>query len=317
MKNQIYIFFDDSQAMEGEPIQAANEALRLLLGAWSKDPCWRENLEVEIWLASGKIYACYADLKQLTLENEITCSSVNIQDESVEKTLSRLLKIPYPNEANYYQPQLIVLSSVICKSDELTLMNGFNKSPFTDVLLLETGNSEPVTRPFACRSWKVDELDHYFACGLICQKPFPTLPEWSHILAERLQQVANQGDMDAQFKLANMYRRGLGVRRSMNKAQEWFLCAAEQNHVEALFQLGELHWLGLIEKADKAEAARLYLQAAKLKSLEAMYRLGILYKYGQGLPSDDLEALNWWQQAAGQGHVEAKREVEKMYRYVN
>lgn len=304
--------------MDGEPIQAANEALRLLLGAWSRDPCWRENLEVEVWLASGQRYAYYSDLKQVTLENDITCTGATLQEESMGQTLSRLLCMPSPDGEHYYRPQLVILSNASCQWEELSLADAFNQSPFTDCLLLETGSGESVVLPFSCLSWRVEELNHHHACNFISQnevkQPAAVLPEWSHVLAKRLQQAAVQGDVDAQFKLANLYRRGLGVRRSMSEAHEWYLRAAEQNHIEALFQLGELHWLGLIGKVDKAEAAKWYLQAAEQESAEAQHRLGILYKYGQGLPTDDAEALKWWQHAAGQGHAEAQREVDKMYR---
>lgn len=307
--------------MDGEPIQAANEALRLLLGAWSRDPCWRDNLEVEVWLASGPRHAYYSDLKQVTLENDITCTSATMHEESMGETLSHLLSMPSPDGANYYRPQLVILSNASCPWEELSLADAFNQSPFTDGLLLETGSGKSVTRPFPCLSWRVDELNHHHACNFISQyevkRPVAALREWSHVLAKRLQQAAEQGDRDAQFKLANLYRRGLGLRRSMSEAHEWYLRAADQNHVGALFQLGELHWLGLIGKVDKTEAARWYLQAAIQENAEAQYRLGILYKYGQGLPTDDAEALKWWQQAATQGHAEAQREVDKMYLQVN
>ncbi|HDN9015877.1 TPA: sel1 repeat family protein [Aeromonas salmonicida] len=321
MKNQIYIFLNDGQAMEGEPIQAANEALRLLLGAWSKDPCWNENMEVEVWLASGQMYAHYSDLKQVMLENDITCTRETIPDRLMGQTLSHLLRMPFPDGVCYYQPQLIIISNATCQWEELFLADTLNQSPFADVLLLETGSDKSAVSPFPYRSWRVDELNHHHACNFISQnkvkRTVVNVPEWSHVLAKRIEQAAEQGDRDAQFKLANLYRRGLGLRRNMSAAKEWYIRAAEKNHVGALFQLGELYWLGLIGKIDKMEASRWYLQAAIQGNTEAQYRLGILYKYGHGLPIDDSEALKWWQQAATQGHVEAQREVDKIYKRVN
>ncbi|KAF9097592.1 hypothetical protein BGX29_008010 [Mortierella sp. GBA35] len=46
-------------------------------------------------------------------------------------------------------------------------------------------------------------------------------------------QMAQRGDMIAQYRLGSMYLSGEGVKRNFTKAAEWFLEAAEQGHTDA------------------------------------------------------------------------------------
>jgi len=55
-----------------------------------------------------------------------------------------------------------------------------------------------------------------------------------------LRQAAEQGDANAQYRLAIMYHKGLGVAQDSGQAQEWCSKAAGQGHADAKFLLDGL-----------------------------------------------------------------------------
>lgn len=58
--------------------------------------------------------------------------------------------------------------------------------------------------------------------------------------AEELQLLANQGDLDAQTGLAELYERGLGVPQNFNQAIDWYRKAAGLGYEPALVKLRSL-----------------------------------------------------------------------------
>lgn len=65
--------------------------------------------------------------------------------------------------------------------------------------------------------------------------------DYTAALAE-LQPLAEQGDAEAQYNLANLYRDGRGVPRDNEKAADWYTRAAEGGSWWAAFDLGMLYW---------------------------------------------------------------------------
>ena len=52
------------------------------------------------------------------------------------------------------------------------------------------------------------------------------------------QKAAEQGDADAQYRLAVMYKTGRDVPQDHHKSMKWFLKAAEQGNYSAQFNVG-------------------------------------------------------------------------------
>lgn len=308
-KQKIYILFNDT--MNGESIQAANAALNLLLNAWSIDPCWKENLEVEVWLASGPKHLHFLDLKGVNLENFITSTGESTQ-KLMGDALCRLLKIPSPNGENYYRPQLVILSDFFIL-DEISLPSTFKRSAITDCLLFNTGYGVSIDFPIPIKVQNSESLNTHIAWDCIKQDEVIWQTEKSHVLAKQIQLAASSGDMNAQAQLAAMYRRGLGVGRNMSEALKWYHSAAQHDHIEAQYELGEFYLLGLAGLLDKQEAEKWYLRAAEGGSADAQYRLGTLHKYAPWKLTNYTEALKWWKLAAEQGHANALIELGKMY----
>jgi TPR repeat protein len=87
---------------------------------------------------------------------------------------------------------------------------------------------------------------------------------------------ARQGDMEAQFQVAESYYYGNGVDENEAESAKWYKKAALQGHVESMMKLGQLYYIG-----------------------------------GDGVPENDAEAKRWYKMAADAGNREAKNELKK------
>ncbi|OSI12872.1 tetratricopeptide repeat protein [Neisseria canis] len=122
----------------------------------------------------------------------------------------------------------------------------------------------------------------------------------------QLKQLAEQGDVEAQFNLGTCYRKGLGVEQSDNKAAEWYGKAAEQGHVEAQFNLGGLYHQGLGVEQSDSKAAEWYGKAAEQDDAQAQFNLGVCYDQGLGVEQNDSKAAEWYGKAAEQDDAQAQ-----------
>ncbi len=99
-----------------------------------------------------------------------------------------------------------------------------------------------------------------------------------------LQQAAQLGFCQAQYKLATLLLTGRGVAKDNAQAQHWFTAAA----------------VGLRE-------------AARWDDAEAQCRLGWMYSRGMGVPQDQEAAMRWLQQAAQQHNADARYQLALLY----
>jgi len=75
---------------------------------------------------------------------------------------------------------------------------------------------------------------------------------------------AEDGDVEAQFHVAQIFERGLGVAPDYASAATWYTRAAEQGHGPSQVSLGYLYEEGLGVEADEVAALNWYRQAAGL-----------------------------------------------------
>ena len=82
--------------------------------------------------------------------------------------------------------------------------------------------------------------------------------------ADRYRRAAEQGDVEAQYRLGNAYYYGTGVPTNIGEAVKWYRMAAEQGHVVAQNRLGAsyLHGLHGVSQ-DHTEAAKWFHMAAE------------------------------------------------------
>ena len=115
--------------------------------------------------------------------------------------------------------------------------------------------------------------------------------------------AAQQGDMEAQFYLGHLYRKGVGVTLNKEESFKWLTKSAEQGHIRAQFNLGLMYASGYGVTKNIPEAIKWYRVSAQQGNPEAQYFLGRMYHKGQGLTQSNDEAIKWYKVAAGNsGH---------------
>lgn len=105
--------------------------------------------------------------------------------------------------------------------------------------------------------------------------------------------LAEQGDVRAQFKLAILYERGLGVGKDAGQAARWFRLAAGQGHAAAAYRLGFLAGQDGLGEAEATESLKWLRIAAGRGDAKAQYALGALLISGRGVPRDLIAAGSW------------------------
>ena len=130
---------------------------------------------------------------------------------------------------------------------------------------------------------------------------------------ERWQELALRGDLRAQYRLAQMYARGLGVPRDDRAALRWYLRAAEKGLAEARYELALMYSLGRGARTNHARAAYWYGRLAEEGHATAQHLLARMYEEGKGVVKNLPRAVFWYRRAAEQGYVGAQAKLGVMY----
>lgn len=162
-------------------------------------------------------------------------------------------------------------------------------------------------------------------------------------------QLAQRGDMFAQYEIGFLFRSGNGTDMDMNEALKWWEKSAQVGYTVAMMQLGETYYYGrgiepdyesakkwfhmagnrgnneaitnlgiiAVEEDDFASAVQYFTIAAESGYADAQNRLGVRYSNGEGVEQDDTIAFQWFMKAAEQGHMKAQSNVGNYYHYGN
>lgn len=130
---------------------------------------------------------------------------------------------------------------------------------------------------------------------------------------EQWQALADQGDRRAQYRLAQMYAEGVGVRKNDRTAAHWFRQAAERGSIEARYELALMYSIGRGVSRDPSRAAHWYGLLAADGHLTAQYVLAGMYETGNGVTKNLSRALWWYRQAAEQGHSAAQMKLGEAF----
>lgn len=126
------------------------------------------------------------------------------------------------------------------------------------------------------------------------------------------QPLADSGNADAQFNLAQAYRLGRGVPADEGMAQGWYRRAADQGHPQAQANYGLL----LYQNGDQRGAMPWLEKAAALGDPRAQYVVGTALFNGEPLPRDWVRAYALMSRAAGSGLPTAVANLAEMDRYI-
>jgi len=156
----------------------------------------------------------------------------------------------------------------------------------------------------------------YFILSVLISMPVsagttsqPVMHDYSSGLFRFQKTLAKRGNSDAQYKLGDMYEKGIGTTKDKNKAQIWFEKAAAQGHNKAKYKLLylDLEVNGLT--AENKKQIELLHTKAEEKNTDAQYYLGKMYATGVGVQKDLSTALTWFNIATFNGDSEAEDEA--------
>ncbi len=169
--------------------------------------------------------------------------------------------------------------------------------------------SAQTKRKFLNRIWLLFILFTAMNC-------FSQSPDNKHPAAlDRAFEIANKGNKDFMFSIAQMYLKGdafLNVEKDTTEAIKWLEKAAKSSHITAMNNLAAL----LIRKGnseDSASAFSWYLSAAGLGNTYAMLNLGMHYITGKLVQKDVAEGLKWITKSAENNNYKAMSTLGEMY----
>ena len=127
-----------------------------------------------------------------------------------------------------------------------------------------------------------------------------------HAAAQWFEQAATRGLPIAEYRLAALYEKGVGVTRDLPAAMGWYVKAATAGNARAMHNLAVMHAEGSIGgKPDYATAAEWFRKAGQFGVRDSQFNLGILYARGLGVPQDLGQSWLWFSLAAQQGDADA------------
>lgn len=130
--------------------------------------------------------------------------------------------------------------------------------------------------------------------------------------AEWYSRAAAQGFAPAQYRLAVLHERGLGVKKDPGRARTWYRRAAELGNVKAMHNLAVMHGRPGSGTPDYATAQDWFLAAGRHGLVDSQYNLGVLNENGLGVPPNPEDAYKWYSLAADGGDAEAGKRAERM-----
>lgn len=128
-----------------------------------------------------------------------------------------------------------------------------------------------------------------------------------------LDDLAVQGDVDAQFLLGRMSELGEGVDQDIQQGIKWYQKAAGQQHSCALNNLAVRYKTGDQVPKDHQLAFMLTQQAALSQHPVALTSFGEMYYFGQGTPVDKDRASLYYQKALEKGYAGAIFQMGRLY----
>lgn len=127
---------------------------------------------------------------------------------------------------------------------------------------------------------------------------------------QKIVELANHGDTDAQLKLSKIYfKGGISLERNEKKALKWLKKSAEKGNTEAQYILGNLYFEGKIVQKNNKIALTWLKKSANNGYIEAYNNIGIIYKNEEKRN----EAIKWFVKAAEYGDPEALNNINIFY----
>jgi TPR repeat protein len=128
-----------------------------------------------------------------------------------------------------------------------------------------------------------------------------------------IKKLAKTGNLDAQFKLGEIYYKGIAVSRNYKKAAEFFMKGAQKNHSDSSVMVGVMYYFGLFFDRDFNQAFSYTKKAADLGNLFAQNNLGVMYEKGKGIAKNLDLAFELYSKAALKNNYAGLNSVGEFY----
>ena len=130
-----------------------------------------------------------------------------------------------------------------------------------------------------------------------------------------LLQQADGGNAEAQYELAERYKRGVGgAEKNGAHAAHYYELSAGQDYPQAMFGLGMCYLTGFGKERDYEQGIMWIRRAADRGVVDAMLLLGSGYeKGGLGFPKDGRQAAYWYGKAAELGDADGQNSLGRCY----
>lgn len=113
-----------------------------------------------------------------------------------------------------------------------------------------------------------------------------------------IKMAAQQGNAEAECSIAHAYEFGTGVEADYEEAVKWYEKAAEQGYKEAIRELGFAYRTGDLHLCPSDEKSfYYYMEAAKQGDAFSQTRIADFYMEGEGVRKNQKEAEKWYRKA--------------------
>lgn len=130
-----------------------------------------------------------------------------------------------------------------------------------------------------------------------------------------LHEMSGNGNVEAIYKLANLYERGEYLLEDKKRAFELYTLASESGYEEAFYDLSRCYKYGLGVEKDKEKGMQLLVKAANLGNAKALEWLAFSYEHGEGVKKNIHEAIKLYISAYEKGNHEAASALGRIYYY--
>jgi len=134
----------------------------------------------------------------------------------------------------------------------------------------------------------------------------------------KLINMAENGDVFAQYELGICYINETDEPINYNKALEYLCKAANQGFWRAYDSIARRYALGQGVEKDPSIAVEWFLKGANIGYYKSMFELGMCYKKGIGVVKDPEKAVQWLKKASEQISVNEKKcHIENVIAFIN
>lgn len=130
--------------------------------------------------------------------------------------------------------------------------------------------------------------------------------------ASLIRKSAQKGLPVAQYSLAKLHEKGIGLPKDLKLAREWTEKAANAGNIKAMHDLAVFMAEGEGGEQSYAGAVEWFRKGAEFDVVDSQYNLGVLYERGLGISPNLTEALFWFQIAAANNDAGAPSKVQEL-----